>query len=281
MVLFRPAFSGKFMRIWHQSFTVLEDVPAYTARVRAHIDRVKRPDTIVDLHGLAANTYPANYPGDDLGFSFLFAMHGAQWAEAALKAAREGYDAFAMCTMIDPLFRELKTIVDIPVVAAGELCFHLASMNGHRFGMLLFMDRVIPRYHDQVAMCGLTERCAAIRPSGMTFRNVMEGFDNPGPAIDRFRAAARELIAAGADVIIPGEIPMNVLLATEGVTRVDDALVLDGLGATIKMTEAMVDMKASIGLGHSRRGWHSAAPRSERVQQVVDFYLRDTIHKRD
>ncbi len=31
------------MRIWHQSFIVLEDVPAYTDRVRQHIDRVKQP----------------------------------------------------------------------------------------------------------------------------------------------------------------------------------------------------------------------------------------------
>jgi hypothetical protein len=70
---------------------------------------------------------------------------------------------------------------------------------------------------------------------------------------------------------------MNVLLATEGVTRVDDALVLDGLGATIKMTEAMVDMKAAIGLGHSRHGFFNAAPRPERVAQVMDFYFGGTI----
>jgi Asp/Glu/hydantoin racemase len=263
------------MRIWHQSFTVLEDVPAYTARVRQHIDRVKRLGTQVDLHGLKPGTYPADYPGDDLGFSFLFGMHANQWAAAALTAEREGYDAFAMCTMIDPQYRELKTIVDIPVIAAGETCFHLASMNGHRFGMLLFMDRVIPRYHDQVRMCGLTERCAAIRPTGMTFADVMQGFDRPGPAIDRFRAAARDLIAAGADVVIPGEIPMNVLLATEGVVRVDNALVLDGLGVTVKMAEAAVDMKAALGLSHSRHGFFNAAPRRERVAQVMKFYLRD------
>jgi allantoin racemase len=262
------------MRIWHQSFTVLEDVPAYTARVRAHVDRVKRPDTQVDLHGLAPETYPADYPGDDLGFNVLFGMHATQWATNALAAAREGYDAFAMCTMIDPMFRELKTIVDIPVVAAGETCFHLASIHGHRFGMLLFMDRVIPRYHEQIRMCGLTERCAGIRPTGMTFRDVMEGFDRPGPAIDRFRKSARDLIAAGADVIIPGEIPMNVLLASEGVTRVDDALIIDGLGATIKMTEAMVEMKAAIGLSHTRHGFFNAAPQPERVAAVLNFYLR-------
>ena len=63
------------MRIWHQSFIVLEDVPAYTARVRAHIDRVKRPDTVVDLHGRCPANLSTEYPGGDFGYSFLFGMH--------------------------------------------------------------------------------------------------------------------------------------------------------------------------------------------------------------
>src|SRR5262245_17449081 len=83
------------MRIWHQSFIVLEDVPAYAEQVRKHIDRVKRPDTIVDLHGLKPQTYPTNYPGGDFGYSFLFGLHSLQWPAAALAAARAGYDAFA------------------------------------------------------------------------------------------------------------------------------------------------------------------------------------------
>ena len=260
------------MRIWHQSMIVLEDVPAYAERVRQHIDRVKRPDTIVDLHGLKQQTYPSNYPGGDFGYSFLFGMHSLQCPANALEAARSGYDAFALCTIIDPLYREMKTIVDIPVVAAGETCFHLASMHGHRFGLMLFMDRVSPRYAQLIEWCGLTGRCAGIRQSGLTFAEVNIGFDQPGPVIDKFRDAARAMIAAGADVIIPGEIPMNVLLATEGVHRVDDVPVIDCLGVTLKMTEALVDMKASTGLSHSRHGWHNAAPPAGRVAEVMDFY---------
>ena len=169
-------------------------------------------------------------------------MHSLQWPANALTAARSGYDAFAMCTIIDPLYREIKTIVDIPVVAAGEVCFHVASMHGHRFGLMLFMDRVIPRYAQLIEWCGLTGRCAGIRQSGLHVRRRRrKGFDKPGPVIDKFREAARAMIAAGADVIIPGEIPMNVLLASEGVHRVDDVPVIDCLGVTLKMTEAMVD----------------------------------------
>ena len=77
------------MRIWHQSFIVLDDVPAYTDRVRRHLDRVKRPDTVVDLHGLLPQTYPTNYPGVDFGYSFLFGMHSLQWPANAAHARRE------------------------------------------------------------------------------------------------------------------------------------------------------------------------------------------------
>ena len=41
----------------------------------------------------------------------------------------------------------------------------------------------------------LDGRCAGIRPTGLTFADVTEGFDKPGPVIDRFREAARALIA--------------------------------------------------------------------------------------
>ena len=81
------------MRIWHQSFIVLEDVPAYTDRVRQHIDRVKHPGTVVDLHGPVPGTYSTEYPGVDLGYSFLFGMYSLQWPANAVVAQRECYDA--------------------------------------------------------------------------------------------------------------------------------------------------------------------------------------------
>jgi hypothetical protein len=76
------------MRIWHQSFIVLEDVPAYTDRVRQHIDRVKHPGTVVDLHGPVPGTYSTEYPGVDLGYSFLFGMHTAVAGERGRRATR-------------------------------------------------------------------------------------------------------------------------------------------------------------------------------------------------
>jgi len=260
------------MRIWHQSLTVLGDLPAYEARMRAHIRKVVRPDTEVVLHGMLPGTYPANYPGDDLAYRFFFTMHSAQWALHALNAEAEGFDAFACCSLPDPMLTELRTLVEIPVAGCGETCFRLAAKPDRRFGMLVFIDRMAERYLEQIAGLGLAEHCVGVAPVGFTFHDVLDAFDKPGPVIDRFRAAARRMISAGAAGIIPGEIPLNVLLASEGLGEVDGVPLIDSLGATLRQAEAMVDLRAAAGPEPRADGWSTSAPPRERVKQVLDFY---------
>jgi Asp/Glu/hydantoin racemase len=260
------------MRIWHQSLTVLGQLPAYEERMRVHIQKIVRPDTEVVLHGMLPGTYPGNYPGDDIGFKFMFTMHSTQWAAHAINAESDGFDAFAICSLPDPMLAEIRTLVNIPVIGCGETCFHLATMYGQRFGMLLFIDRMATRYLQQIEGHGLARHCVGVQPVGFSFGDVLDSFDKPGEIVDRFRVAARRLIDAGADVIIPGEIPLNVLLASEGISRIDDVPLIDSLAVTLKMAEMMVDLRVSTGLAPSRRGWESAMPPRERVLQVLDFY---------
>lgn len=260
------------MRIWHQSLTVLDDLPAYEERMRGHVRKVVRPDTEVVLHGMLPGTYPGNYPGDDIGFRFMYTMHSTQWAVHALNAEAAGFDAFALCSLPDPLLTEIRTLVDIPVTGCGESCFHMATMYGQRFGILLFIDRMATRYLEQIKGLGLAQACVGIEPVGFRFTDVLDSFDKPGRVIDLFRKAARTMIAAGADVIIPGEVPLNVLLASEGISRIDDVPLIDSLAVTLNMAEMMVDLKSRTGLAPSRRGWSNAAPQRERVKTILDFY---------
>jgi len=260
------------MKIWHQSFTVLEDLPEYAALMKAHIRKVVRPDTEVDMHGVLPGTYTSNYPGTDLAFGSLYAMHAMQWIVHALKAEREGYDGYAMCTLPNPLIREIRSLTDLPVVGYGEASFHLACMLGHRFGLLVFIDRLIPFLHEQMAGYGLSTRCGGIRPVGFTFHDVLGAFADPGKLIERFQDSARALIRDGVDVIVPGEMPLNVLLASKGVTHVGDVPIIDGLAVTLKLTEAFVDLRRTVGLKQSRHGWMSAAPDRARVHEVLAFY---------
>jgi allantoin racemase len=134
------------MRLWHQSFTVLGDLPGYEDAMRAHLGAVLRPDTEVVFHGQAPGTYPGDYPGDDIGYGYTYWIHGNQWVAAGRAAEAQGFDAFAMCTLPNPMLREVRSIVDIPVIGMGETCCHLATMFGQRFAIMLFIERMIPLY---------------------------------------------------------------------------------------------------------------------------------------
>ena len=270
------------MRIWHQSLTVLGDLPAYEARMQAHIRNVVRPGTEVVLHGMLPGTYPANYPGDDIAYRFFFTMHSMQWAVHVLNAETEGFDAFAICTLPDPILTELRTLVEFPVAGCGETCFRLAGQTNRRFGMLVFIDRMAERYREQIAALGLADRCVGVQPVGFRFSDVLGAFDKPGELIDRFRVAARLMIGAGAQAIVPGEIPLNVLLASEGISEVDGVPLIDSLGATLKAAEIMVDLRAAGDRPQPTEGWSTSAAPRERVKQVLEYYgLAKYLHPKE
>ena len=264
------------MRIWHQSFTVLEDLPAYADTLKKHIAKIARPGTEVVMHGQRKGTYPSEYPGDDLAYSYLYGAHGNQWVAGALKAQQQGFDAYAMCTMPNPMIREIRTLVDIPVTGYGESAAHVACLLGQRFGVRTFIEALVPLYQERFRSYGLSERLAGVAHTGFTFHDVLAGYSDPGPLIERFQAAARAMVkSTGADVIIGGSMPLSVLLASHGISRVDNVPIVDGLAATIKMAEMMVDLRRTSGLTVSRHGWHNAAPSAKRIEEVMKFYRID------
>lgn len=265
------------MRIWHQSFTVLQDLGAYDRGLRAHFKRVARPDTEIVLHGMHPGTYRTNYPGDDIrhvGFQYL---HGLQFVAAGLQAEAEGFDAYAIATLPEPGLREIRALVDIPVVGHGEASMLLSCMLGRKFGVLVFIKELADLLADNVARHGLQERFAGARDVGFRFNDVLAGYDNPARLISQFEAAARELIAQGADVIIPGEAPLCVLLAANGVAAVDGVPVIDSICAWVKAAETLVDLRQKSGVRGCNRGYFHERPNRERVRELAKFYRLDAL----
>jgi len=261
------------MRIWHQSFTVLENL-------KQSIDKVIRPDTEVVMHGMHEDTFKEVYPGTDIRHSLIFRMHSNQWIAYGLTAEDQGFDAYAMGTIPDPALWDIRSALNIPVVSYGETAMLLACFFGRKFGIMVFIDTFPGLIADNVERYGLTARCAAVRHAGFKFADVASAFSNPGPMIERFQESARRLIAEGADVIIPGEAPLCSLLAANGINRVDDVPVLDGFGATIKMAEMMVDFKRATGVTPSSQGYFCATPPRKRLNELMHYYGMDTFTKR-
>lgn len=265
------------MRIWHQSFTVLGDLGPYHQALQRHFARVARPDTQIDLHGMHPGTYRSHYPGSDIRHASLQYLHAMQFMTAAVQAQREGYDVYAISTLPEPALREIRGLVDIPVIGYGESAMLTACMLGRKFGVLVFIDDLNELIAENARGHGLASRFAGAMPVGFTFNDVLQGFDDAAELIDRFRAAARRLIAQGADVIIPGEAPMNVLLAQNGVIEVDGVPVLDSLASWIKQAEAMGDLRRLCGTRPSRKGYYHTLPELDRVSEIFAFYGLDRL----
>lgn len=264
------------LRIWHQSFTVLQDLPEYREALRKRIAAVVRPDTEVVLHGQIPGTYPTDYPGTDLKYRFLYWMHGLQWVAAAREAERQGFDAMVMANIPSPMIAEIRTLVEIPVVAYGEAAFHVSGLYGRKVGMLFFTTERRDFWPERMHDWGVSERFAGIMGAGVTFRDVADALANP----DRRKAVCDIIVEhgkklveeCGADVIVPGEMPLNLLMALEGINYIAGATVIDGISLCFKMAETMIDLKKFSGMGPSRRGYFHDKPDPKRVDQVFSFY---------
>ena len=263
------------MKIWHQSLTTIENVPAYRDAVVNHIRKIARPGVEVVLHGMSEDTYPTHYPGHYITYSYLQNLHREQFIRAALIAEKAGYDAMFIATIPDVGLLEARTLVDIPVVGYGQASLHVASMLGDCISIVNFLAPLADELRQNASRYGLGGKLGPIVQSEAGFDQVLAGFSDPAPVIAAFERAAEKAIAQGADVIVPGEGPMNVFLATHGISRIGDVPVVDSFAAGIKMCEARADLKRTSGVYMTRKGYFNARPPAEAVERLRELYGLD------
>jgi allantoin racemase len=262
------------IRIWHQSFTVLSDLGTYEAALQKHFARVARPGTEIVMHGMHPGTYRSNYPGEDIRHAGLQHLHSVQFVAAALTAQKQGFDAYAISSLPDPALREIRSMFTIPVVGYGESAMLTACLLGRKFSVMVFISELAELIKENVRRYGLSERLSEVSDVGFRFSDVLAGFGNPQPLIERFIDSARKQIRNGADVIIPGEAPLCVLLASNGISSVDGVPVLDSLSCWVKHAEMLVDLQRQSGITACRKGYFSEPPALERIEEIVNFYAQ-------
>ncbi|GAB2850600.1 aspartate/glutamate racemase family protein [Actinocorallia aurea] len=260
------------MRIWHQSFTVLDDVPHYRDALARHLRAQAAPGTEIDFHGMKQGTYPSDYPGTHIGYAYLSGLHREQFVHAALRAQDEGYDAFLIATIPDTAYEEVRTVVDIPVVAFGQTSVLMAGALGDRIGIVNFIGALEPQLRRNLRNYRLDSLVGPIVQVEAEFHDVMGAYAEPRPLIEAFTRAARRAIADGANVIVPGEGPLNVFLADQGVSRVDDVPVLDSLGTCVRVAEMRAAQYRATGLKPARAGFYGAQPARPLIDAARRFY---------
>jgi allantoin racemase len=229
---------------------------AMTARIGAVAAAVAAPGTRVE----AVNA--------SFGAASIEDHHDDVWAAAGvLEQVRLGQaggaDAFVIACFGDPGLHAARELADGPVIGIAEAAFHAASLLATGFSVVTTLKRTCVIAEHLVLQYGFERRCRGIHGTDIA---VLE-LENPATlAFDRILAASREALdrdRSGA-----------IVLGCAGMADLCQALqqrlgvpVIDGVGAALKLAEALVD----LGLSTSKRGDY-AAPLAKRYTGIAQPY---------
>jgi Asp/Glu/hydantoin racemase len=237
------------MKIWWQSSTPIHRLHDYRETLTAHLNAVKRPETEIHVNGVDNGSM-------DLHYNAVVAMnsYGAGGVlNKIIQAADQGYDAVAIGCFLDPAMQEAREVVSIPVLGLGETSMLTACMLGHKFSGIAFHSKQSQYYDRKAFEYGLSSRHVPFGDLGIDFNDVQKGFSKPAEMRERFIVEAKRLAAQGAEVILAACATVNAIIRKENINEVDGALVLDCNATLLKLTEAMAELKQSIGVGASQR----------------------------
>ena len=244
------------MRIWWQSFVDPSQNAPYLDRMAVYLNEIADPGTEVEVRGM---TPP------DRGFSRLTELRCSVVAvEAALTAAEEGFDAYAMGHFQDPGLYAARAAVAIPVVGLGESSLHWAAQLGRNLA-LVSIDSVFTHWHnEQVDLYGLHGRVTHVVALNAVVEDFAPAFAGDAHAyqrlLDSFCSAARPAVDAGADIVIPAGALPGLLFANERELRVGHAPVVNSVAVALKATEMAVRLKWLTGIQPSRGPSFALAP---------------------
>ena len=251
------------MRIWYQSYVDYENGARYWDALRVHLDEIRDPETIIDINGIT--------PFDSYAHPVVEWRCAREMMVNAVRAEREGYDAFIVGHFQDSGLYEVRSMVDIPVIALGEASMLWACQLGQQIGLVTLNERFVAGHRHQVKKYGLEQRVTGIH--GMVFEpgQMMAAIGDDAKleeARQVFEAQGLPLVEQGVDILIPaGGIPM-LLFSRLHDHRVGPAPVINGIPIVVKMAETAVRLRRLTGLGPSRRSDYVKAP-----DHVIEEFL--------
>lgn len=254
------------MKIWFQSCGAIGKDPLwspYEKALKEHAGKVARPDTVVELHG-----QEATIPGIDRYYASRNVC-AVQSIKNAIRAEREGFDAFVHITTTDAGSDEIRELVDIPVIFMLESSVHLAMTLAPKFAFFGHNNLIMAQMQRQAKQYGLTENMVeGGYLEGVSYMTFGDMYGNPEKHVDTVTQKIKGIVANGANVIISGALPLGVWLAKQGITELEGACVLDTFGYIIKQAELMVDLK-KMGIKRSKYG----PPQKDMLKAMQKLYL--------
>ena len=253
------------MKVWYQSVLDFGGHADYAAALTERFDAVRAPATEIGLHGRGDAAHALSNSEVIGSPATYFRIIPPVFLDALVTAQREGADVFAIGSFSEPIVAELRALAEIPVVTMPEAAMLLACTVAPKFA-LVSISRIAaqPFLGRTVKMHGLAERISGIHVVDEVFseEEVHAQFREPAAYMQRFMAACRIAVAAGAQAIVPAEGMLAAMATNFGISEVDGAPVIDSVGATVLFAEMAARLRASSGFQQSRLAYPRPSARA-------------------
>ena len=271
------------MKIWHQSMGSVQ-LNNVGDGIQKHAALVVEPGTEVSVHGMPGKPdYVVSLESiqngsapegsvttmDVYGTPYLNRITLGRIVDQARQAEKEGYDAFVIGSWTDPYVREMRSLVNIPVISTLECNVLIACSLGKLQGHICLNPSIARLVTDHVHDLMLSDRVAYVSSLGPDVDEwtIQKAWNDPKELLDRFRHLAEEAIRVGADVIIPAEGIITEFIYSHGLKKIGKAPVLDTFGLAWKYAEFLVNLKKTTGLEVGRE-WEYRQASSAQLTRV-------------
>lgn len=266
------------MKICYLNVTVEETTKAYLETLRKLFTKIKRPDTEFRIESVMNGLRRA----EDNRYPFFVFFNKVAIIELARKAEKQGCDGIIVGCFGEPAVRELRSILEIPVVGVAEASMHLAATMGWKFAIITLYERCfLSLCENLIKEHGMSEKTitnAVRRLDIPTPDLVTKGVENPQMIIDSVNQVADQAVEDGAEVILTGCVVLGPFFTLKEINVVgkEKVPVIDTVTAAFKTLEMIIDYHKITGCpAVSRVGYYSKPSQKDiiRLQKSFQYAL--------
>jgi allantoin racemase len=220
---------------------------------RRNLDLFKRKDTKIVFR------FPSQGMSDEEWADCLYIdrLNPESMFHAIIQAEKEGFDAALITCFHDAsTLKAVRPLVSIPVVGIAESSLLMATLTGRKFGFIGispnpdYKDPKMKEMEQWIAEYDLNKRYVGLKGGCGSGREIEMALTDARHIFELYKKAARELIANGAELILPtcGLLPSIVRLAPgaekeypNGLIEVDGVPIMNSFANALKMAEMLVE----------------------------------------
>lgn len=208
--------------------------------------------------------------------SYYDAINAIPMSTKIIMAGEKGYDAAVSGCYLDPGMNLIRSATSIPVTFPGESSMLIAMLLGKKFGIVTVLPTENPFIEEHVLQYGFSSRFVGVQVMKDYWGPLIKSLKgDPKEAIAHFDEAALELIAKGADVIIPACAYDGPALWLAGHYFVGNTKVpiVDPFTASLKLAEVLASIRKTTGIEASRSvtSIYRMAP-PEEIKKVQEMF---------